>query len=364
MKNSYGHLLGIAGAFMIGVFLGGIFSFESLREWFGADATETDSHPIVAQGSPVASQVNDSHDPLNKDEIVTRLNAAAEQPSYFQQMRGIYDLIENVSVEQLPILLKQMEGLHASIKGSYERALISKWVELDPPSALNYIMMSESDSSKQWTTLLFETWVERDEVAALASLSEVDIQDEDKKGRAQSAIVFYLAKSDLQKAVELTSQFVKEGTGLWLYQDIMHHWAKKDPLAAVKKAEEIIPGEDDWNKGEALRMVLNSWGEYDRSAALDWLKTGLQKEEVRNLGNNLFRNFLNTWAEEEPKVALEWVRKNTKGAHLNQMLPTVVSIWVKKEPEKAMQFVAELEAGPAKNKMLGRAFFILVISRL
>ncbi|MEM9444093.1 MAG: hypothetical protein AAGA18_01960 [Verrucomicrobiota bacterium] len=383
MKRHTTHILSSGAFLVLGLVCGFIIPSKKVSHFFFANGKESGLvSPDYSSAKPSGESENSNRTKINKgifrdDRVLSEFKASLRMKTDFQRLQGVYSLLENVDQTQLPMLLGQMVGIDSSSSETIERAIMAKWVELDPNAALQYVISAESRNSDEWTSALFQTWVELDEVSALAAVTEIG--DRGKRRRAQSAVIEFIAKSDHSKAIEVASRFVKEGASQWLYFKAIESWSKTEPMMAAEQIKQLAFVEP-WAKKQMLSRIAGQWAETNRQAALswvqgqvgdpfkgrmlrtimgDWAETLPQKAaaflldmDKSQMRSEITAEVVETWAEKDPKDAAQWVMDNTQANELMDSLETVVEEWVLQDSESATEFALGLEPGPLRNNAL------------
>lgn len=223
---------------------------------------------------------------------------------------------------------------------AYETSAIEGWGESGQPGALEYIKGLGNGLDRQRALRgITRRKVMREGVAAAFEWADA-LPSDDKLFKLNT--LRRVASAAGQQDPALAAQFVSKYDGTYymrsLPQRVSMHWAKKDPLAAMRWLETLEPGRD---QDEGVREGFRAWARIDRETAVAWAvsppNSGWKDEAIAlyarhiqvtdpktgmEVSDNIVRESLRlltmiivarTWgAVEDPVAVAEWV-KNYSG---------------------------------------------------
>lgn len=116
----------------------------------------------------------------------------------------------------------------------------------------------------------------------------------------------------------------------------------KDPLEAIRLAEEMNPGDAQTN---LLRAVACSWVDTDPVAALDWV-AGVKDPSLRE---RLIASANQSYALTDPFHAATWLISDVKSDGIvKEAALNILGTWVAKNPEQAAKWASQFPEGDTK----------------
>jgi len=292
-----------------------------------------DGRPVADQGAPAAA------DGLSKatwkpQEFDRSINGLLQVEDKRSQREKLDALIAGLDRTQLPQALAMALRLEGEDRKQVVAALLFRWVELDPPAAIEQAKAFTSDIVRPslWTELLTR-WAEKDLTAALAWASTQPAGQ--RRREAVVCVAATLAKQDPAAAVKLLEPVVLNDAELTVLEKALGEWAARDFTAASAHALTVV---NSRIQRAMFRALLESRSDTRLRETLDWVATlpdfGFRAETIPKL--------IKRWMGTDPMAALDYV----VGLDLSMLRRDVLSQsfeqLAKESPEKARAVYAKL----------------------
>lgn len=292
-------------------------------------------------------------------------------------LRWLYLLgaAEEASAGDMPRLVRAASSEPAAL-----RMLAVRWAELDPKhmfdtlcadAARSRVGIPGSDLSAvgDLKDLLFETWMQKDQKAAIEALGNLSALP--KMDAVRLGIASNIMKSDPAQAFKLMHDWnlrnyvpPLDGISQWVAKNprtaaesviaadlgslgsqvldrVGREWAAADPESALAFA-----GEHRGSAGQQLAQgAFAAWAARDFQAAVSWLNARNDAVTRAMLGPPL----IETWSKTDPQAAFVWANENLKGDARSAAASTIVKSMAEQNIDSAAAFIAGLESGTGKN---------------
>jgi hypothetical protein len=128
-----------------------------------------------------------------------------------------------------------------------------------------------------------------------------------------------------------------------LLQDAGSEMSFKDPLEAVKLAQQMKPGDLQTN---LMRAVACGWISTDPGAALDWIN-GVNDPSLRE---QLVASAAQSYALTDPAQAMAWLASSVKSDQtVKDSTLNIIQTWATKDPAAAANLVGQFPDGDTKT---------------
>lgn len=317
----------LIAAFVIGLGLGAVV-VVLVMYLTGAPEPLSPAPPIIETSPNAASATR----PQATNPQPKSLADIQSQPSEFEKSTALYTRLQSTDMATLDVLLDEADEL--TDPGAVKQAIYSRYVQLDPPAALDRLRGEKRDQQTLIrTTVSMVADVDLD--AALAFLDTFD-----KPLQSVRDILGLDGLSDARKE-EVAKRF---GLEPYLRQLQAISQAKSDPTGAWQTALAL---EDGGDKLEMLYSVANTWFEADPSAALSAVAS-VDAPQTRSWQQEL----VNRWVRQDPDAALQWAIAQP-AAGRRDPLRLVAGIVASHSPRKMFELAKTLE--PARRVMVAEA---------
>ena len=365
----------ISAALMMGVLFSAVLLPKFTAVWFASSETKkkTEAKAKFLHGTDVASQTD--------DQVLSHFKSIIRMERDSQRMQALYAFLETVDKKQMSMLMDYMKDVESSSRYNVEKAILAKWVELDPHAASDYVSKMGGYDAYEWMAFLYHTWMGYDETAPLAYINEIANLTDDTGllWEAKKGVIDFLAQSDPHRALQAASQLDKDFPYYHLLREAIKPWAQKDPQSAASYVMSMT-SVDLKARERMFSVIAQEWAKTDYADALIWLKRNenevidqvmlgpilnkLAKQDPQGAADYLLKidkgitrseltqKVVKEWTKQEPVAALEWVMQHMEAADLRDGVQGVMQQWSKQDPNSAMDFAVGLESGPLRDSAL------------
>lgn len=257
------------------------------------------------------------------------------------KLQGSSQATTNLSVDEVRKLLD-----HARKENRYTAVsvLLSRWVDLDPESALKYAAAHQIGVAR-----VIAKWCrQRPQAAekAVLALSE---------GSTKRSALISLARtiSEIQPghAYQLLRDIANtEAEKLHEYTDkIFAKLTAGDAIGAEEQQQSVPSDYPDGAADSAMDCIMENWGRRDPLSAI---AAALQTTETSSAIGSVMRG----WALTDPHAALAWARSQTNSSLSHTALTSLSQTWGEKDPAAANRTFFQLQQSlPVKDRHLATA---------
>ncbi len=275
------------------------------------------------------------------DDRIARLFTALKEPSTLVQHFELFEATRAFTADDLPGLVKRAESLPLELKSEMMIALMTRWFELDPAAAEQW-MLERPDFGwgiEAWARANPESAI-RAALATPASLRSRKVifaaieKLAGKKPEAQAAQLRELPPGPLRDQV---------------FAEVLKKWSDIDPAAAFSSLAEMSPG---GVRDSAREDVMLKWAKKDPAKALAQLDAILPTLKAGVLGNELVIHAASAIAEKNPRLVADWLSqipvefRDAAGI-------AAAGIWARKEPAAALDWCMTQGVDAARGNRQG-----------
>ena len=290
----------------------------------------------------------------------------------FERTAALYDLLQSADTRRVEALLEEAD---AADLGWMVWPIYSRYVDLAPQAALNYLVSQEPVQTSQVYGALF-AWALEDLDAALAFAETLDQPLRTQAGRNLLYTLIDLSEDRqdeiakrLSVGTELTQMRTIAGIGsdpanawqkaqamekgelrtrtLWT---VARRWFDQDPAAALTALESVG---DDKQRSQWQRQLLLQWVGTDRQAALRW-SASLPPSEQRA---SLLGEVAATAAKDSPVEVLEFA-ETLDPKDRREIARQVLTVWAESNPRVALAALEQMDdrrlTQMAQSMLVGR----------
>lgn len=331
---------------LLGGAVGGYLVALSLQE----PSAPTDSADAAPQRPPT---VNAPRWPIQAPRTSRATVAGAEPATLadiltidgeFEQTAALYELIRAAEREQLERLIVEADGISsASDRRGALSILYARYADLDPDTALGFLLRHGASQSGVEARALFHGWARRDLTAAVETAAELP-----PHLRQAAALAILMsrdelpadARQDVARRLE-----VEHLLGSLRMQRALDQ-VDRDPLAAWQTA---LAATDGPGRQERLMSIVNGWARREPLAAM---------EAVRSLANGglktqLQQLIVHQWGQSHPREAVDWVLSQPPSPQRGTLTATALGALAGADPRTAFDLAQSL-AGRERAEAVGR----------
>jgi hypothetical protein len=282
----------------------------------------------------------------------------------FQQYLGSHLFANGLNKSQIQSeILRALQIKPANMAHEITRVLITRYVDMDPEAALEFLHSHLTTSTPDYRDLLIVLYRElalRDAQYAWASIDRIpSLQDRESvktwlltRGVISSPETLAELRSGLTNSERRTLSFAemsrqqpeelyRAALGIENRQEqlqmismAINRWAEEDPEAAFNAVETLT---DENLKYSLYQMVFHNWAAKDVESAL-LAAESLDDPRQRHLGAVLM-----VLAREDPMAALEVADRQDIQSQNSRLLQQIVSGWAANDPMAAAAYVESLD---------------------
>ncbi len=229
------------------------------------------------------------------------------------------------------------------------KAVLRRWVELDPPGALAWAMAVVEDHREKLVEFTAWRWAEADVEAALATAMAAG-DDE-----ALQAVHLFITAADPARALDLFDIRKKSGNaGPWLdsefYSIVFRNWGGKDPHKAAAYLMAKFREDPVSTSGQHWKCLATGWAQKDPEGCRVWL-AGLKEPLLKCAIDGLLQAVETNPAGVAKVLGVVPLNAKTRDTFLN-----VAGEWAAKDAPAAMAWVKErFPEGAPRTHALGKA---------
>ena len=275
--------------------------------------------------------------PTDQKSIIAEVISLLSGDPYFFDLASVskaYSLVSKFSEQQVSDALMEMEGKLNSPKNAiYLNLLISRYAELDPLGAIDFIGNNISSPWAKSSSLgaAVSTWSKRDPTGAYYwAVDNPESENDFMSSYKYSSIFKGLAKQDVNDAYSKLSGITNQGTNF--------HMAARG-IAAVLDDSESFSTFYQQVKGLGAKRVVNSaittWVNNDPMEVANWLENMEENKDKREMQDAT----LSQWVLSEPVQAVTWYMNQGYGGDTQSYANKVASSWGRTDPKQTLEWI-------------------------
>ncbi|MDH3647959.1 MAG: hypothetical protein OER80_14455 [Gammaproteobacteria bacterium] len=311
------------------------------------DALPFDYQPPAAKITISAAK---GHRESHYDEMRS-VDNVLELPTDFAQTEALYIVAGRAHTAELEQLIQQA----VVIADRYDRVaaldiLFSRYVEIDPIAAVDYLLMIDLDVDGQIISSVFRDWARSDTNAAIATANSlVNLR---QRKIAGDAVLRSVARGDPGMLNAVESQLADRHNLEYLQSEAIGIRANYDPQTALQEALSMKNINGRW---DAIRRVGHVWARNDPVTAMDRAQS-IGDLEMRR---QFISSVLDRWIDDDPETAIQSLMANPNLQERNQYLQSGLRSYARSNPQHALLIASQL-SGQAKNSVYQAVFSVWV----
>ncbi len=306
---------------------------------------------------------------------VDSIEKVLDLPTDYAQTEALYILAGRADQPELEQLIAQsMSVANRHDRAAALRILFSRFAELDPNAAVDYLIAINLDISDQIFPIIFDDWSKTDLNAAIAKAnlltnirqrtsasrailmatarfneglldqvadSLIEAGDADQfRGEAIGARANTDPLGALQEALSLKGMSGRYGT---IYR-VAIVWARNDPAGALQSIDIIA---DANMREQFVGQVVTRWIQDDSEQAMQYINS----EPDAQARNMMLKNALGVYAQSNPEAAMN-VALQMRGDTGVRALQQVMASWATTDPTSAMLALNLIESPAKRNQII------------
>lgn len=284
-------------------------------------------------------------DPLGEDRVKTPAIASSPLSQRLQS------LMESTSEMDATAVLASLKALrhqpHDSDSALTTQALLARYAELDPETALTYVAKLGGQEYELGHLTVMSTWASVDPEAASAyyeeQADEFGIFDANQRDTV-GAIAGEWATQDLEGALEWAENLSPDVQGD-AYQRIMSEVLQQSPDQALALLNSMPQGLE---RREMLGTLAGQWTHQDPQAATQWLNSLSAEDQFTAMPK-----MMTAWMQSDPMSASQWLAQYPSGSAKDQsILAMTQSTVLARDPEAALAWSASIEDPQLRQEAL------------
>ena len=248
----------------------------------------------------------------------------------WEQELAIYKVLDQDPSSAFKTLLE--DEVEDRLQINLFRQVVEKWFQYDGLNILT--LLYDSPLSDGVSKALFELVAERDRIAALEFISNVD---ESRRTRIGYWIIDGWIRDDREEAFQAVLDFPKSSFRNSMLRTIVSNWGREEPSSLLDRLLEI----PRLYRGDVLTAVAREFAREDPLQALERI------EAFRSVpGANVDRAaemVIVSWADAAPENAVDWVLTNSQEGSRKriELLNQILYFYTRIDPERAMTIAVE-----------------------
>lgn len=330
--------------------LGALLGYFGAQRSTDGNAVKTDasSRPKAVQAPRdlvLVSEEDAQQLRANNYASIRGLTEVLSLPTQFAQTEALVALAARSDSDALSKLIDAARGLSPdATRQRLLNILLLRYVQLDAPLALDYLLSSNLDASEsRLLGIFFGAWAKSDLNAALRGVQQLTHPQHIQI--AGDAILQAYKVHGEELAQDIVAQLPGQYSAPRYKITALVERAGNAPAEAF---EEALLIEDPQRRIIGLRSVLEKWALYDARAAADHM-LNLQDAQLKK---NLLYIIVQRYAQQYPDDALEWIGTYLKGRQRDNMLQMAVGQIARQNPEQAISYLEKLPATARQRNML------------
>jgi hypothetical protein len=267
-------------------------------------------------------------------QLMDAMSALKDEKSQFRRFMGVYEAVSQMEKDDMEQALRRARDEKDEVAVA---ALQRRWAEVDPLGAAELWM--QGGSEKILSSGFFSTWAKLNPAAALRWFSQQE--NSPRLNEARSAIFYSVARSDPQRALELSAQFPEGADRALLVSRAIYYLSSEDPARALAAAKAQT---EPSTRNAGLDVVVS------RLAATNI-------EEAQRVASELPPNSLGQSAgllaaglvKQNPQRALDWVRSMPEGVSKDAAYAGIAREWAARDVEAVAAWLDKLPQGSARS---------------
>ncbi|MCY3837187.1 MAG: hypothetical protein OXH09_00775 [Gammaproteobacteria bacterium] len=253
--------------------------------------------------------------------------AQIQEAAYgFERNAALYDLLRSADIDRIEALLEEADAANLAWT---KWPIHSRYVDLAPRAALNYLVSKYADEASPVSTALF-AWAQKDLDAALAFAETLD---QPLRAQAGKNLLYTLPNLSDDRQDEIARRTSAENE---LTRIRAAAQAASDPANAWRKALEMDTGEP---RTQTLWAVAWRWFDQNPSAALS---------AVNSVGDTSQRDswqtrLLDRWIGTDREAALQWAVSQPSSAKRTSLIAKVAADAAKDSPAEMLVLAGTLD---------------------
>lgn len=378
-KSVVAGVVGVAVGLVAGVLVGGRYSLTP-RSW---RTSEERGHRQAVSATPGmagphgAAALPETTFAFTLADAQRQFDSALEAPGPLHRRELLDELCARINAKLAQPALAWAEHLPAgNLRASYISALLLRWAELDPVSAIAY---AQTQVGRPAALAILQQWVATAPEAA-TSWALAQPPASGLRVAALHAIAVAIAAHDPERALVLARE-IDAGKAREVTSAAFTQLAEDDPASAAARFADL----SELDKRDVAPLIARSWAQHDSRAALAWVQhlghgvaaQGAMSALISSLAETdphaaadlarevvvpnpeAMSSVVGRWAADDPDSALAWVEKLPKGKRRDEAMASIVSQLAPGEPERALHLAETLPRGQARENALSEAVVAL-----
>ncbi|MCY3622551.1 MAG: hypothetical protein OXH68_12685 [Gammaproteobacteria bacterium] len=293
-------------------------------------------HPLVTSPQAPVPAAADSSTP----DAVSLAQIDEEAAYGFERNAALYDLLRSADIDRIEALLEEADAANLAWT---TWPIHSRYVDLAPRAALNYLVSKYPDEASPVYTALF-AWALEDLDAALAFAETLDQPQRSQAGRN---LLYSLPNLSAARQEEIARRTSVE-TELTRMRAATE--AASDPASAWRRALEMQAGEP---RTQTLWAVAWRWFDQNPAAALSAVNSVADTSQRDSWQTRL----LDRWIGTDPDAALQWTVSQPPSAKRTSLIAKVAAAAAKDSPAETLA-VAETLDTKARREVARRVLAV------
>lgn len=280
---------------------------------------------------------------FSNDPRMIRLFSAALEPVNLLRRFELAEALRDLTAQDLPALIKHVDGLPQSMRDELLSILMNRWLELDSKAAAAWARAHPRFARFDEIEALVRADPEaaiRDALAAPRSNRSVEMLDQ---------AIFQLAGDDYRARIAKLKTFPASELRSQVLQHMLYWWAETEPAAAYAALGELAAGPA---REKARAGILRSWATSDPAGALREMSAVIPTLEAGVLGSDLVTRVAELAGKKDRRLVLDWLG----GLPVEfRMAPAIAAAadWAKTEPTAALDWCLENGVDVARGRRVG-----------
>ncbi len=271
------------------------------------------------------------------------IEGVLELPSDFAQTEALYTVAGRASrtgLEQL--ILQSIDIINRFDRSAALNILFSRYAELDPEAAVEFLVSLNLDIDDQVFSTVFEAWAKFDINGAVAGANQLtNVRQRKRAGRA----VLMATSRYHQSLMNQVAADLEDKHELGRIQgEAIAIRANNDPRSAMQEAMAVDGMQGRWS---AVLQVASVWARQDPAGALQF--TGEISHE--NIRRQFVSTVLRRWIQDDALQAMQYINAHPDVSEREELLQLGLGVYAQVQPQDALTMASQL-SGHAKTQAL------------
>lgn len=294
------------------------------------------SASTAAQGGDLQEALHPAHAPVEADQF-TSLVSALRGSETLAGRADLFHLIAALSVSELPSLIDRATNLPLKYRKELVSALFERWMVIDRVGAESWIRRQGNNPA------CYLVWARIDPQAALDHIFTAENYHSHFKTISEA--LTRLAGEDRRARLDILLQYPSSPASRDNLRGEFQQWSASDPASALSWLS-VLP--DDKFRKELVERTLIELAKKDPEAAMKRVQEMVPESKATVLGNEFISSIAQSLAEKDPTLAMQFAGQLPDDLKLYPLI-AAGSAWAKSDAVAALEWAVQSGIDPCQQ---------------